>query len=266
MTIRGDMSEADVLVTDGDQRSTVAVVRSLGRQGLQVVVGEQRPQSLAACSKYCTGRLLYPSPASDPIGYQRVLLEHVKSHRYKLLIPMTDLACTLVMEIIEQLRPLVTVGLPEGNAYVHASDKAELIKLAQSCEIPVPITLLPSDVAQLMTMTANLNYPVVVKARRSRMRVGSVLAHGQVEYANSREELISKFARSHANIPSPIVQERIKGPGCGLFALCVSGEPLALFAHRRLREKPPSGGVSVRGRRTGRRCRSQQSCISGYCN
>ena len=242
---KGNLSNMDVLVTDGDQRATVAVVRSLGRKGLRVVVGEQRDKSLAGCSRFCSGRFTYPSPASDPIGFQRTLLEHIKTNRYKLLIPMTDLVCTLVAEIVEQLRPLLSVGMPEGGAYFHASDKGELLKLAQSHDIPVPATLFPNDISQLEALTADLDYPVVIKARRSRLQVGSIMAHGRVEYAHSREELIAKFARSHANIPSPIVQERIKGPGCGLFALCVRGEPLALFAHRRLREKPPSGGVSV---------------------
>ncbi len=242
---KGNLSFMDVLVTDGDQRATVAVVRSLGRKGLQVIVGERRDKSLAACSKFCSGQFVYPSPVSDPIGFQQALLEHVKRHSYKLLIPMTDLACTLTAEIIEQLRPLLSVALPDGDAYSLASDKAELIKLAQSLGIPVPATLFPNDTAQLETVAVNLQYPVVLKARRSRMRIGNSFANGHVQYANSRDELIAKFAESHANMPAPIVQERIEGSGCGLFALCLRGEPLALFAHRRLREKPPSGGVSV---------------------
>jgi predicted ATP-grasp superfamily ATP-dependent carboligase len=41
------------------------------------------------------------------------------------------------------------------------------------------------------------------------------------------------------------VQERVIGPGIGVFVLLWDGELLAAFAHRRIREKPPSGGVSV---------------------
>jgi len=40
-------------------------------------------------------------------------------------------------------------------------------------------------------------------------------------------------------------QERVVGPGTGVFLLCDHGHLLTAFAHRRLREKPPSGGVSV---------------------
>lgn len=42
-----------------------------------------------------------------------------------------------------------------------------------------------------------------------------------------------------------MIQERVEGRGRGLFALMDHGTPVALFAHERLREKPPCGGVSV---------------------
>jgi predicted ATP-grasp superfamily ATP-dependent carboligase len=42
-----------------------------------------------------------------------------------------------------------------------------------------------------------------------------------------------------------LAQQFIPGHGAGIFALCDSNGPVAWFAHRRLREKPPSGGVSV---------------------
>jgi len=42
-----------------------------------------------------------------------------------------------------------------------------------------------------------------------------------------------------------LVQEYLPGHGEAVFLLADAGRTLASFAHRRLREKPPSGGVSV---------------------
>jgi predicted ATP-grasp superfamily ATP-dependent carboligase len=42
-----------------------------------------------------------------------------------------------------------------------------------------------------------------------------------------------------------LIQQRIDGEGVGIFLLVWSGQLVAMFAHRRLAEKPPSGGVSV---------------------
>jgi predicted ATP-grasp superfamily ATP-dependent carboligase len=42
-----------------------------------------------------------------------------------------------------------------------------------------------------------------------------------------------------------LVQEFVPGHGEAIFLLSSQGESVAVFAHRRLRERPPSGGVSV---------------------
>jgi len=47
----------NVLVTDGDQRSALAITRSLGRRGVNVIVGEESDRCLASSSRYCTRRI-----------------------------------------------------------------------------------------------------------------------------------------------------------------------------------------------------------------
>jgi predicted ATP-grasp superfamily ATP-dependent carboligase len=42
-----------------------------------------------------------------------------------------------------------------------------------------------------------------------------------------------------------LVQERIIGPGMGVFLLIWDGRTLASFSHQRIREKPPGGGLGV---------------------
>ena len=51
-----------VFVTDGDERPALAITRSLGRRGVSVLVGEERPVSLASSSRYCVRHVTYPSP------------------------------------------------------------------------------------------------------------------------------------------------------------------------------------------------------------
>jgi len=120
-----------------------------------------------------------------------------------------------------------------------------LIRIAQSIGVPVPRTELITDKQQLGELAAKLEYPVVIKPRCSWWRTSDGWFFGGVEYACSAEELCEKYHRINSKIPQPLIQERIVGPGSGLFALFADGEAKALFAHRRIREKPPSGGVSV---------------------
>ena len=59
------------------------------------------------------------------------------------------------------------------------------------------------------------------------------------------EELIRLYSEVDYLQQPSLIQRRVEGDGQGLFALMDRGKPVVLFAHRRLREKPPSGGVSV---------------------
>jgi len=67
-----------------------------------------------------------------------------------------------------------------------------------------------------------------------------------VQYVYSRTDLAQLYKDTAylASYPS-LIQERIVGPGMGVFVLCDRGQLVATFAHRRVREKPPSGGQSV---------------------
>jgi len=66
-----------------------------------------------------------------------------------------------------------------------------------------------------------------------------------VSYETTRDAL-SRRAETDPALRTPyLVQEKISGEGCGLFVLAQDGRIVVAFSHRRLREKPPSGGVST---------------------
>ncbi len=234
-----------VLVTDGNQRSTLALTRALGRQGISVTVAEEEIPCLSSQSKYCSGTLVYLSPYSNPNGFVEDILKELKSHTYDLLIPMTDLTAFLVGEKKKRLSHYTQIPLPEKEIFQKACDKAETLRLAQEGGIPIPKTHFVENLDQIENISKRLSYPVVIKPRRSKILTGNGWMHAGVDYAHSAEELISKCRSQKELLPPPLIQERITGPGYGVFTLFNRGKAKAIFSHRRLREKPPSGGVSV---------------------
>jgi len=210
-----------------------------------VIVGEERLRSLSGSSKYCREEFKYPSPLREPTKFRTALLDFTRECRKLLLIPMTDITCSLVAGIRGEFGPNIVLALPPGDSYEKASQKDDLMRLASTCGVPIPRTEFIDDLGQLEQVAAGLTYPVVIKPTRSRMLKSSGWVTGGVTYAHSAKELLDKYALTHRRIPFPLIQERIVGPGCGVFALFANGESKALFAHRRIREKPPSGGVSV---------------------
>jgi predicted ATP-grasp superfamily ATP-dependent carboligase len=235
-----------VFVTDGDQRATLAVVRSLGRAGVRVVVGHSEPHSLAGVSKYCSRTVCYPSPWQQPLEFQAFLLEELSNEDYRLLLPMTDVTAVLTVALQKQLPAQVCLPLGDAAALQRAQDKAEVLRIAQELGIPVPRCFQPEAGEPLERFARRLSYPVVIKPRFSRVLRGSRWVAGPVRYAHTPEELHARYAEVAARISSPpLVQEKLEGEGRGVFLLVWDNELKAAFCHRRLREKPPWGGVSV---------------------
>ena len=235
----------EVLVTDGNQRSTLALTRALGRQGVSVTVGGEEFPCLSSQSKYCSGTFVYRSPLSEPDGFAEDILKELENHAYDLLIPMTDLTAFLVSENKETLSRSTRIPIPEKQIFEKACDKAEVLHLARENGIPIPRTHFIDDFDEIKDLSNRLEYPVVIKPRRSNFFVGNGWVHAGIDYAHSAEELIFKCENQKEPLPPPLIQERITGPGYGVFALFNRGKPRAVFFHKRLREKPPSGGVSV---------------------
>lgn len=234
-----------VFVTDGDQRATLAVVRSLGRAGIPVTVGHHDEESLAGASRYCVRRVRYPDPESDPVGFQEFLWTEMRAGGYRVLLPMTDVTTQLVAELRDDVSDTVCLPIPPAAVVEAARDKRQVLSLAARLGIPAPETWEPAAGEPLETFAARLRYPAVVKTCFSRQRRGENWVHGGVSYAATPAELMAKYRAMDDLIPAPIVQETIAGEGLGVFLLIWRGELRAAFCHRRLREKPPWGGVSV---------------------
>jgi predicted ATP-grasp superfamily ATP-dependent carboligase len=234
-----------VLVTDGDQRSTLAVVRSLGSAGIPVSVGNSFPRCLAGSSRYSAGTVCYPSPWENQEAFQAFLIDAVRGGRYQVLMPMTDVTLQLVSQIREALGPWVRVPIPSAEQVKVAQDKRRVLALAQQIGIPCPRTFMLSEKESLEEVAQKAHYPVVIKPRFSRFFSRGTWFYGGVTYARDPAQLKKLYEQCHSQIPFPVVQEKIKGEGRGVFLLIWEGEVKAAFFHRRRREKPPWGGASV---------------------
>ena len=124
-----------------------------------------------------------------------------------------------------------------------AADKAAITRLADSLGVATPRSV--EIEAAIDEPPPELQFPVVIKPSRSRVRTDQGWLHTSVDYADSVRELTGKLEALPAAAYPVLLQERIRGPGIGMFYCFDNGRPIATFAHKRLHEKPPSGGVSV---------------------
>lgn len=233
-----------VLVTDGETRAALAITRSLGRRGHDVVVGDTRDRSLAKASRYCRRQLRYPSPTSDEAGFVAALADAVRQERVDVLLPVTDVTTAIVSEQRDAFVGACRVPMGPKASISAAADKVGLLRLAERVGVAAPLTRYVESPDQVPPLSA-FTYPVVVKPRRSRFKSGAGWVSGSVAYAADQGEVERLIAQAPLEAFPLILQERIEGEGIGVFLCIRDGRTVARFSHRRLRERPPSGGVSV---------------------
>jgi len=238
---------ATILVSDGEQRSALAVVRSLHRAGHSVHVSGRTARTLASVSRASARTLITPDPLTAPDAFVDVVAAYVARERIDVVVPITEAALLALLPARTRLAPAL-VPFPSLETFRRVSDKLALADVARCADVAFPeqrVLHAPTDAAALDLAT--LAFPVVVKPSRSvgEDGAGSVRAQFTVRHAADAAALGAALATFPAAAYPLMIQRRIIGPGRGVFLLMWDGEIVARFAHRRIREKPPSGGVSV---------------------
>ncbi len=230
---------------DANQRSALAIIRSLGRRGLTVIAADHRAHPIGGASRYVTTSIRYSNPATSPGAFAKDVITAAHRLDIDIIIPATDLT-TMLLASQPDLSNSVHLATPSRDSYETLTDKARLMQLAAKLGIPAPVTRTAYTPAAVMEAAHDLGFPVVLKPARSRYVKGDQVLSTSVEIVHDTDGLTEALRTQKwlGDIPC-LVQQFVPGHGAGIFALYGSSGPVAWFAHRRLREKPPTGGVSV---------------------
>ncbi|VAW54766.1 ATP-grasp enzyme-like protein [hydrothermal vent metagenome] len=234
-----------VLILDALQRSALATTRSLGAKSIAVFTADESLTALAGSSKFCTQYFTYPSPKSQPKQFIQTLSDIIQNHNIKILMPMTELTTQLLL-LNKSAFPDVKIPFPALSTVNSLADKCQLMQMAESLGVSIPQTWYADDVKNLPCKLEELTYPLVLKPGKSWIFYQNQWQRAAVRIAKNIEEAQTILSSDWAFQAAPfMLQQYIDGEGAGLFAIYNQGKALTFFAHRRLREKPPSGGVSV---------------------
>lgn len=244
-----------VLVTDASERAALAVIRSLGRKGIEVTAGDSTRFNIGFFSKYCKQKILYPPPELEKSKFVKTMLKLVRDESFDLLIPITDIAMVPIIEHEEDFEQYTKVAAPNYPTAIKALDKVETLKIAQQHDIPFPKTEFGEDIDDLPDFSKEITYPVVIRPRMKVKWVGEkalILKVTPNNYAYNPQDFITKWKRLISILEKVglkedflMVQKFVQGEGYGVEAFMHDGEPKAIFVHRRLREYPTTGGAST---------------------
>jgi predicted ATP-grasp superfamily ATP-dependent carboligase len=237
------MSAARVLVTDAGRGSAIAVIRSLGRQGLHVTAADHDRHSAGFRSRYAAARLVYPDPAADPAAVVDLLHAHAAADRVDLIIPVTDELLLPLARERSRFAGLSALAIPEDDALAQVVDKRATIELARRLGVPVPRTVLVHSVEEALAAARGLGWPLVLKPVASRVLRAGEIERFEVSYANTASALAAGIRQLEGRC-AVLLQEYRAGETHGVELLAERGQILMAFQHRRLHELPITGGAS----------------------
>ena len=237
------MDRECVLLTDGATRAALAMTRSLGRAGHRIHVASIDGRSLAGASRWCRMDHATGNATSHPEEWTR-RIETLAQELGACVVPVTEVAIGSLLAFGSGDR--VDLIAPPRTDYEAAVDKYGLVERARRLGIDVPESRLIEELGSLKALPEPFRYPVIAKPRRSRVLADN--KSWQAPPVHVVRDSASLGAAIASWVPADgdfVLQEFVPGHGEGLFALCEQGRIKARFGHRRLREKPPLGGVSV---------------------
>jgi predicted ATP-grasp superfamily ATP-dependent carboligase len=238
--------EDRILILDGNQRASLAAVRSLGAKGLWVAAGESTDGSMAGASRFCSQQVQYSDPVSASRAFFDDILRHIETLGITFLLPITEATTYVLLAYRNELPEKVILPFASTASVEQLANKNELFRLAESLEVPLPETIYCTDRQQGIEALARVDlFPVVLKPFKSRILKNNAITSTRVIVAETDAEARDAL-ENEPFFDSPFTMQKfIEGHGQGIFALFDHGKPVCFFAHRRLREKPPGGGVSV---------------------
>jgi predicted ATP-grasp superfamily ATP-dependent carboligase len=206
------------------------------------------PDRLGFKSRFCRP-VLSPNPIYEPEQLVAVLMSEAKKFAQPpVLLPASDAYVQFVSRFSEQLQPAFLFILPPPALVDAIVDKRRQYELAEQVGTPIPKTYYPQNMADVQEIAGQLTYPALVKPYIGHLwREKFIGSKGRKVF--NADELCQCYSEIFPIGLQAMVQTIIMGPNTNLFSVCVymsrQGEPLLVFAQRKLRQYPTDFGVGT---------------------
>lgn len=224
----------NVLVLDAHLRPSLAIIRSLGRKGINVSAVSEHLLAMGALSKYCHQRFLIPNPRNKTADFLDSLIKILRSKSYDCVFVSRTHTAYLLSQHQKELSSYTRIPTPCLDVFEIAYQKEKTLEIAQQNNISVPRIYDMEEVHHRA-----INYPVIIKSLRR---------HGMgINICRSASELQSRLKKMTKMHGPCIVQEYIPNGGeIGVYALLNNNsQPRAAIMQRRIRTCYSYGGAST---------------------
>ncbi len=224
----------------GTYQQTIAVIRSLGRAGFQLVVGcsHGHGRVFTQYSRYTTETWLHPDMEDNEPDFIEALAAFLNERPdVGFVFPVWELQVTSLMHHLDRLPRDRVLVMAEPDVVKACLDKFHLGKLAAVFGIPHTPPLRVTSHAELLTAAQSTGYPCVVKNNDSSASVSGKKAL----IAESPAELLKWIPSWPERNGSLIVQRFARGFRHNCHFIADEGRLLAYFEQRVLRTDRTDG-------------------------
>jgi len=234
-------NKIDVLITNAWDRIGYNVLRGLAGKGLNVALGTDNYLGMAYYSHYCAAKFIHSNYKLSEQNFIEDVTKAIQKFQASVYIP-TGEEVFAVSRNLERFKNLnVNIPVSDINTLEILNNKIFSYEIAKSAEVPVPDTIVPQSLDEIINFIQQSGKRAVIKKGWSRSAQGVFFLNG-----NENEKVIKKIlSGSKLEFGKFIIQRYVSGETYGVSLLMNHGEPRAIFTHKRLREKIKSGGPST---------------------
>ncbi len=236
--IKGKYLMPKVLVTSGNTRVAYAICQNLAEKGFEVYIGDRTSFTMAGMSRYCKGRMTYPSPFTEQENFINSIIDFMKENKIDILLPVLEetFTCLKNKNILEKANLAFLFPGYEKALLLHA--KGTLTTLANELAIDTPKTW---ELAEIFSETFNkedLIFPIIVKPKQGGGGWG-------MQRFNEFDEFYSTITQEISNPENYIVQRIIIGDLVGACGIYYQGKHIASDSYKLTTNYPLYVGQST---------------------
>jgi len=243
---------AVILSCRGGNQGELGLVRSLGREHVNIVFITENREAHSLYSKFVTKTIFVDSFSNDAEEVIRKLIDYAAQCGHKpVLFPSADPDLELISQHRDRLKDHYLFTMPSQEVVATCLDKSRFFDYGKEKSFPLPKTFTPSNLDDLEEMASAIEYPVILKPLNpkswAKPHIKQLVNQKKALVIGSKEELIDRYQQIMVYDGDMVLQEYIPGRDDRLYSVHVhmgrSGEALGYFVGRKIRTYPAYAGI-----------------------
>lgn len=223
-----------VLLTNGAQRSALAIARSLHARGIEVHALAAGDGGYAARSRAVREVVDAPRADADARGFLEAVHDVVRRRGIGLVIPVSD-EDLVALDAARNTFGDVKLAMAGSESLRLVLDKRANLDVAALHGLPVPREFQLRDRDQVPEMIAALGWPIVMKRQGSPLDARVPQFRFRVQVLHDRAALERALDEHCPAPPYPLFQEFVRGEAFNLVCMAIRGEIVAIHQYQSLR-------------------------------